>query len=196
MARKSLGLDFCDIKIANGVGMIDEYEGMYINEVADKLNMSPFKAYINLVDKCNGTAGVYIKRYSTEEIIKKLAGHDKCLLMTDAWVQPKGVQNGAAYYGFIKFLLMAESGDISLESIINKMTKKTAERFNVKNRGTLEAGSYADITIFDYNKLKYNEDPISKPSGIKYVFINGREVISDGVKNADLLKNSGTICSY
>jgi N-acyl-D-amino-acid deacylase len=51
IARKTLGLDFCDIKIANGAGLIDEFEGMYITEIAEKLNMSPYQAYIYLVDK-------------------------------------------------------------------------------------------------------------------------------------------------
>ena len=189
-------MDYSDIKIANGVGLIDEYEGMYVNEIAEKLNMSPHKAYIHLVEKCNGTANVYIKRYSTDEIIKRLVKHDKALLMTDAWYQPKGIQNGAAFYGMVKFLLMAKEGDMSLESIINKMTRKTAERFNIKNRGALEEGNYADITIFDYDKLGYNENPVSKPSGINYVFINGKKVISEGVTNHDILRNSGMIDCY
>ncbi len=192
-ARKTLGLDFSDIRIANGAGLIDEFEGMYIDEVAEKLNMSPNQAYIYLVDKCNGTADIYIKRYSSDDIIRRLVKHDRALLMTDAWYQPKGIQNGAAYYGMAKFLLMAKEGIISLESIINKMTQKTAERFNLKNRGFLKEGNFADITIFDYERLGYNEDPISKPGGIKYVFINGRKVVGDYVTDADVLKNSGTV---
>lgn len=75
----------------------------------------------------HGTANVYIKRYSTDEIIKRLVKHDKALLMTDAWYQPKGIQNGAAFYGMVKFLLMAKGRDISLESIIRK------DRYCTKN---------------------------------------------------------------
>lgn len=195
-ARKTLGLDFSDIRIANGAGLIDEFEGMYIDEIAKKLNMSPYQAYIYLVDKCNGTADIYIKRYSSEEIIRRLVKHDKALLMTDAWYQPKGIQNGAAYYGMVKFLLMAREGIIGLEGIINKMTQKTAERFNIKNRGFLKEGNFADITIFDYDSLAYNEAPISKPGGIKYVFINGRKVVSEYVTNEEVLRNSGTVGVY
>jgi N-acyl-D-amino-acid deacylase len=95
----------------------------------------------------------------------------------------------------VKFLLMAGEGDLSLETIINKMTQKTAERFNIKDRGFLKEGNYADITVFDYDKLGYNENPISKPAGIKYVFINGRKVISEYVTNDNVLKNSGIIGS-
>lgn len=193
VARKTLGLDFSDIKIANGAGLIDEFEGMYINEIAEKLNMSPYQAYIYLVDKCNGTADIYIKKYSSDEIVRRLVKHDRALLMTDAWYQPKGVQNGAAFYGMVKFLLMAKEGGICLESIINKITQKTAERFNIKNRGFLKEGNFADITIFDYDKLSYNENSISKPEGIKYVFINGRKVVSEYETNADILKKSGII---
>lgn len=195
-ARKSLGFDFSDIRIANGAGVIDEYEGMYVDEIAKKLNMPVLQTYIHLVDKTNGSADVYMRKYSSGDIIKKLLKHDKALLMTDAWYQPKGVQNGAAYYGMVKFLLMADQKDIKLEEIISKMTKRTADRFNIKNRGCIKEGSYADITIFDTKKLAYKEDPVSKPEGIKYVFINGKKVVDDYITNTELLKNSGVIQCY
>ena len=193
VARKALGLDFGDILISDGAGYIDEYEGMYVSDIAGQLKQSPLKTYIDLVDKSNGTAGVYIKKYSNEEVIKRLLKHDSSILMTDAWLQPKGVQNGATYYGMVKFLLMARNGEFSLEEIINKMTKKTAERYKIKDRGSIEAGRYADITIFDYNNMSIDESKMEKPQGIKYVFINGIKVIDQGVTNYDLLGNSGVI---
>ena len=195
-ARKALGLDFSDILISDGAGLIDQYEGMYVSQIAKKLKLSPYKTYVDLVEKSSGKAGVYIKKYSSEEIIKKLVKHDKSILMTDAWIQTKGVQNGAAYYGMVKFLLMAKNGEFCLEEIIHKMTQKTAERYQIKNRGSLQVGNYADITVFDYDNLSYSEEVVTKPKGIKYVFINGRKVVDQGITNNDLLRNSGVIGSF
>ena len=193
VARKSLGLDFNDILIADGAGYIDEYEGMYVSDIAAQLKQGPLRTYIDLVDRSSGKAGVYIKKYSNEEIIKKLVKHERSILMTDAWIQPRGVQNGAAYYGMAKFLLMAKSSEFSLEEIINKMTKKTAELFNIKDRGSIAAGDYADITVFDYSNMRIDETRVEKPDGIRYVFVNGRKVIDDGVTDYALLSNSGVI---
>ncbi len=193
VARKALGLDFDDILISDGAGYINEYEGMYVGEIADKLKQSPLKTYIELVDKSAGKAGVYIRKYSNEGIIRKLLKHDSSILMTDAWIQPRGVQNGAAYHGMVKFLLMAKNGELRLEEIINRMTGKTAQRYQLKDRGFIEAGKYADITIFDLKDLRIVETEIKKPEGIKYVFINGKKVIDRGMTDCQLLGNAGRI---
>ncbi len=195
VARKALGLDFDDILISDGAGCINEYEGMYISEIAEKLGQSPLRTYIDLVDRSDGKAGVYIKKYSNEDIIRKLLRHDKSILMTDAWFQPRGVQNGAAYYGMVKFLLMAGNEDFPLEDIIYRMTGKTAQRYQIKDRGFIKAGNYADITVLDLKKLRIDEQDIKKPEGIKYVFINGKKVIDKGQTNCNLLSNAGIIGS-
>ena len=70
------------------------------------------------------------------------------------------------------------------------MTGNSARRFGLKERGTLKAGNWADITIFDYDKIKDNstlEELEAGPSGIKHVFINGSEVVRDGKAVAGFL---------
>jgi N-acyl-D-amino-acid deacylase len=64
------------------------------------------------------------------------------------------------------------------------MTGKTAERFRIPNRGLLEAGYYADITIFDYENLHVEPQiPDFTPKGIQYVFVNGVAVVDNGNYN-------------
>jgi len=70
-----------------------------------------------------------------------------------------------------------------LEEAIAKMTGKSAERIGIKDRGFLKAGCWADITLFDYNLIRDNTTALNtgaKPSGIKYVFVNGCEVVREG----------------
>ena len=81
----------------------------------------------------------------------------------------------------------ADSGKPSvrgrLEEAIAKMTGKSAERIGIKDRGFLKAGCWADITLFDYNLIRDNttaQNSSAKPSGIKYVFVNGCEVVREG----------------
>lgn len=67
------------------------------------------------------------------------------------------------------------------------MTGKTADRFKLSNRGYIREGYAADITIFDYEEIKVDQNYITTPPGIKYVIVNGEIVIKDndytGVKN-------------
>lgn len=65
------------------------------------------------------------------------------------------------------------------------MTGLNAEKLNLKNRGTLAIGNYADITVFDpatiIDKATYS-NPIQYNEGIMYVFVNGQLVL-DGDKH-------------
>lgn len=69
---------------------------------------------------------------------------------------------------------------ISMEEAVYKMTGLNAEKLGLKERGILAAGNYADITIFDPEKITdkatYN-DPFQYNEGIEYVLVNGVVVL-------------------
>lgn len=64
----------------------------------------------------------------------------------------------------------------SLPTAIHKMTGKSAERFLLTGRGFIREGYFADIVIFDLDKINAVatfENPKQKSDGIDYVFVNG-----------------------
>lgn len=72
---------------------------------------------------------------------------------------------------------------LSLEQAVYKMSGYPAKIFNIPHRGTIEVGNFADIVVFDRNGVADTatfDDPRSKPVGIEYVLVNGRQVISQG----------------
>ncbi len=74
-------------------------------------------------------------------------------------------------------------GTIGLEFAIRKMTSLAAERFGIQDRGILRPGAFADVVIFDQNRVIDNatyEEPTKLASGISYVMVNGQFVIDDG----------------
>ena len=76
-----------------------------------------------------------------------------------------------------------EFGTIGPEEAVRKMTGASAERFKINKRGFLKKGYAADITVFDWNKVKDNNTDIktdAAPTGIESVFINGRQVLRAG----------------
>lgn len=112
-------------------------------------------------------------------------------IMTDAVFQRDYKTRPDGYGGFTKFIrkYVKEKKSIKLEDAIYKLTKKVADLFGIKNRGVIEKGKYADLVIFDFEKITDNpigQTPLSyigEPrlsSGIEYLFINGERIISPG----------------
>jgi N-acyl-D-amino-acid deacylase len=79
-----------------------------------------------------------------------------------------------------------ELGVINLEEAIRRMTGLPAQKFNLKNRGLIKEGYFADIVIFDENEIsdasEYNQ-PHQYSKGVKYVWVNGVLSIDQGVQN-------------
>ena len=112
--------------------------------------------------------------------------------MTDAWVEDFGVQNPAIYDCFPKFLQDAVTGlGDTLPNTVRKMTGAVADRFMIKERGYLKEGYYADLTIFDEEKVRNGIPDQEKAFGIEKVFINGRLVLDDDKLDEKALKTTG-----
>jgi N-acyl-D-amino-acid deacylase len=142
--------------------------------------MSELKAYLKIINETDAKADVLMYKYANPAIIERLRMHPLSLYMTDAWVNEQGVQNFAIYYNFPKFILLAKKSGTPVEQAINKMTGATAEQYNIPGRGFIKEGKKADLTIFSPDKLNYTEGREDSPSGIEYVFINGKMVLKHG----------------
>ena len=74
-------------------------------------------------------------------------------------------------------------GLFSLEEGVRRMTSLTADKFRLTNRGRLAPGFYADIVIFDPERIKDTatfENPTKQAAGIDRVYVNGVEVWQAG----------------
>jgi len=86
-----------------------------------------------------------------------------------------------------------------LEEAIRKMTGAPAKRLNLKDRGRIEAGAFADLIIFDPEHFRDNasyENPKQFSSGLDWVFVNGEPVLrqgkGEGIHPGRLIKKSGS----
>jgi dihydroorotase/N-acyl-D-amino-acid deacylase len=72
---------------------------------------------------------------------------------------------------------------IPLEDAVRKTTSAVARRLSIQDRGLLQEGSYADIAVFDpatiIDRATF-ERPHQLSVGMKYVFVNGVEVVKEG----------------
>jgi N-acyl-D-amino-acid deacylase len=180
-----LGFGYGDIQITDADHPeLNRYNGMFLKDIAKQRNMSQFDNFIDIARLSDGRARVLNHRYSNPEIVHELMRHPAALFMTDATPATQGVQNPAVYGNFPRFLQDARDHRLmSLEETVHKMTGASAARFRIKDRGALQKGWFADITVFDWSTIKDNNTAAETdcpPSGIEAVFINGRQVVAAG----------------
>ena len=83
------------------------------------------------------------------------------------------------YYGTFPRVLgryVRELKVITLPEAIKKMTSMNADKIGIKDRGRLKPGMWADVTIFDAERVIDRatfENPAQFPVGIQYVIVNG-----------------------
>lgn len=190
---KLLGFGFNDIEVAYIGEGYKHFEGKTVHQIAMELGKSSLDTYLTLCDLSDFKGRINLSPYSTPQIIEELSKDDQCLYMTDAWVEEYGIQNPAIYDCYPKFLKYSilGKGD-TLPRTIRKMTGGIADRFGIPDRGYLKPGYFADITVFDENRLKNGIADQEKAFGIEKVFINGKLVLDGELLDVKELKTSGS----
>lgn len=167
----------------------EQYNGMFFPEIGRAMGLSTRQAYLRISQESRGKATCLFHKYSgdesNQEALHSVLKHPLCLFETDALVSSVGSANPGAYGTFPRVIQECHKdlNLFSLEDAIARMTGKSAERFGLKDRGFVKSGLAADLTLFDYNEIKDNTtvyDTRRRPDGIRHVFLNGVEVVTEG----------------
>lgn len=154
-----------------------EMNGKSLSEIGKMLSKDPLDALFTVLSEETGLA-VMEDITTTDENLKKIMSHSLMCFGSDS-LYSSPLPHPRSYHCAIEFLAhyVRDEKVLSLEEGIKKMTGEPASRLNIR-RGIIKEGYPADITIFDLDKLKVNEDNTN--SGIEYVFVNGEPAISEG----------------
>jgi N-acyl-D-amino-acid deacylase len=74
---------------------------------------------------------------------------------------------------------------LTLEDAVHRMTGLSASQFGIKNRGLVQEGMYADLTIFDADTIidtATYEHPTTPAVGISHVIVNGKTAWQNGTQ--------------
>ena len=157
--------------------------GLSITQLAEKRGTDPFTAAFDLLMEEENAVGM-VDFYGTEEHVKLFMKRPEMNACTDGLLAP-GKPHPRLYGSFPRILgkYHREEGSMTLEETVRKLTFKAAQAMNLKERGLLKEGYYADITIFNPETIIDNGtfiDPIQYPTGIEYVIVNGCVSIEKG----------------
>lgn len=91
-------------------------------------------------------------------------------------------------YSLLMMLELCKQGVFKIENVVESMSHAPARCFNVKGRGFIRKGYYADLTLFDYEKgctvapvCKCGWSPFTSfSSSVVHTFVNGVQVVKDG----------------
>ncbi|MGH9944906.1 MAG: N-acyl-D-amino-acid deacylase family protein [Pyrinomonadaceae bacterium] len=166
------------------------FEGKNLNQIAKEWNKEPADAAFDLVMQGTGRVTALYFMMSEQDIVTALKfpwtslGSDAgaALKLSET---PVGGMHPRANGNFPRLIAryVREQKVLTLEEAIRKMTSWPATRMRLASRGMIKEGCWADVVIFDYDKIADRatyEQPGLSPVGIDYVLVNGQIVIEQG----------------
>jgi N-acyl-D-amino-acid deacylase len=165
----------------------EEYVGKTLTQIAkDKHKSTPDEVLDLLIEQ---EAEVNIVMFYMSEKDMRLAMADPLVSFDSdgSAVSPEfGGRPHPRYYGTFPRVLgryVREEHVLTLEDAVRKMTSLPAQRMKLMDRGILRAGMWADVVVFDADKVidKATFDkPHAYPEGISHVIVNGVTVVRNG----------------
>ena len=170
--------------------------GKTLAEISKIKGKSPEETAIDLVIQDGSRVGtVYF--LMSEENVKRQIKLPYMSFGSDAGsMAPEGVflknsTHPRAFGNFSRLLgkYVRKEKLISLEEAIFKLTGLAASNLKIKQRGLLKEGYFADVVIFDPNTISDHatfENPMQYSTGVQDVFVNGIQVLQNGVHTGKL----------
>lgn len=190
LISSQLGFGLEDIQVLwGGHPELNRYNGLFFDEIGKQMGSSTIEAYLQVSEMSRGKALCLMHKYNGEEgnlsVLDRVICHPLNLVETDTILTTRGLQNPSSFGAFPRVIQRyhKELGLLTLEEAIAKMTAKSAERFGLQGRGKIAEGAWADLTIFNYDRIADNttlRDLEKRPSGIEHVLLNGVEVVRGG----------------
>jgi len=133
-----------------------------------------------------GCSGVF--HSMSEEDVRRVMRHPFTMIASDGGIPDPGtgVPHPRNYGTFARVLgrYVREWNVLSFEEAVRKMTSLPAERLDLQDRGRIDNGAVADITILDADQildLAEFGDPHHFAVGVHHVIVSGQPVLLDGM---------------
>ena len=157
--------------------------------LAEELGLSPVDTVMHVLSACEGSVACIYFCINEDDMLNIMRdmrialgsdgygfSYDRSITRTNPHPRSFGT--------FPRFLELARDHRLMpLEDAVYKITGLPADILGLKDRGTLEEGRIADITVFDPEQvrdLSEYTDSVKKPAGIRHVLVGGTFALKDG----------------
>jgi N-acyl-D-aspartate/D-glutamate deacylase len=167
--------------------------GLSLEELGARAGADPFDALTDLLCDDGALATMQLFGISGDRAddapLRRFLAHPGRSIVTDAWEIGKGRPHPGAYGAFPRVLAryVRETGLLTMEAAVHKMTGQPAARLGLADRGVVRAGAAADLLLVDPARVADAatwEEPRRFAVGIDAVIVNGT-VVWDGRSLAD-----------
>ncbi|HWB95708.1 MAG TPA: D-aminoacylase [Bryobacteraceae bacterium] len=153
--------------------------GKSLADIAALRDLDPIETMLRILEEEQGEVNI-VSFNQSESNLRSLLTHPLCIVISDGFYV-KGLPHPRLYGTFPMLLseICRTRRWMPLEEAIHKVTAKPALRFRMPDRGLLQPGMYADITVFDAGRVSTPAtyaDPMRRPEGITHVFRKGRQL--------------------
>ena len=156
------------------------WDGAALAGAAAELGM-PVEAFIPRLLLETELDATIISAGGSEADNQHLYAHPACVVGSDGVLLGKHPHpRGFGCYPRVLARYVRETGLLSWEEAINKMTGLPAALLDLPDRGCLREGAWADVVVFDPERVAdaatYSEGRLP-PAGIEWVLVNGQIVV-------------------
>ena len=162
-------------------------EGMDFDDVADDWGVSveEMMCRVMLEEDLNcgfrGAPPASVRLWQQVEAdIMELMQRPDYMVGSDA-IPTGGMVHPRAYGCFARMIgRLRRRHNIPLELMVQRLSQNAALRFGLKDRGEIAVGKFADIVVFDPDRITDRatfEDPEQYPEGIPFVVVNGQVAV-------------------
>lgn len=195
--------DWSDVVVSHAPcpGFCDA-EGRSLKEIAAERSADPALVACELLAASRGRAGVVMFSMSEENIEKWLrlpfvaiASDSSCRAVEGPTARGKPHPRTFGTFARVLRRYVRERRVLSLAEAVRRMTSLPASRLGLADRGVLRPGAFADITVFDPDKITDRatyQNPFRYSEGVCHVLVNGAIAMEDGeptgVRNGRFLR--------
>jgi N-acyl-D-amino-acid deacylase len=184
---------------------LKKFTGKTVAEVARIRSTTPEETAMDLIVQDSTRVGVAYFLMNENNVQKEVALPWVSFGSDEASYAPEGVflksnAHPRAYGCFARVIgkYTRDEKLMTLQQAIYKLAKLPATNINLKKRGVLTVGNYADIVIFDPNTVQDHatyDKPHQYATGVSDVFVNGVQVLKNnehtGASPGRFLKGPG-----
>ena len=168
-----------------------QFVGQSIAQAAGDRDPAAFAMDLLMENDCEVTMIDFI---TAEEDIACILRSPFAYAISDATFPTGGKLHPRVYGAFSQIIetYVNQRHDLTLAEAVNRMTRRPADRYGLKNKGRIALGADADILVFDPSRIHVAatyEQPAQRAEGMDHVLVNGRLALRNG-------KRTGACAGY